>query len=717
MKKLHILVIVGIAVCVLTAGIVFADEKPVSGKAGENATWSYDEATATLTFSGTGEISSSYGPKSWSIWERKTKCIVVEEGIVRIGKNAFSSFKGVENLSLPNSLREIGEYAFERCESLETLVIPEGVQVIESEAFNRCYSLVNVDLPDTLQNMWGYAFSNCTSLRCIVIPDGLTKVRMECFAGCSELVCVIFGKNVESLRRMSQDVAYRLRTLIFTGDAPQIDDDNFGDVALTIYYPAGNNTWDGWADSIPRAGLAIKMVPVEDPSSIKPDLDLDIYSGFCGEDAKWEIKDGVLRISGTGVVTAAPWFHVALEVKKIIVEDTITGIDVGGAFNRCKLAEEIYLSKNLETLAGGACANTRIKSIVIPNKLTALPSNVFANCQFLEDVTLHDRIYKIGGGAFFNCKSLTHIELPKYVYEIFDGAFGYTSLYSLTLPESVSRVFFPFDGTDTIKHVYVLGGRFQQAEVSIGVVNKYTVHLPSYNPEWDYVSEKFYNGNETVVKYDCYHLCSIWTSSSEEEHTGICTKCGEIVQDVHQWIEKSVTKKPSCIEEGQRTVQCKRCGATKVETTKPYGHVVDILKSYAEDEIDETYHWRHCYVCNEVFAVEEHDIILTETHCRNCDYERVKPSPAPTATPTPEPTSTPDSTPTSEPEATPTVEPTPEVTATPKPSGEGVISTVEPSLDVEKPMPKENSKVWILVIIGVVIAGAAVAVPIVLKKK
>ena len=158
--------------------------------------------------------------------------------------------------------------------------------------------------------------------------------------------------------------------------------------------------------------------------------------------------------------------------------------------------------------------------------------------------------------------------------------------------------------------------------------------------------------------------------------------------------------------------------------------------------------------CGQVACVEEHRI--HNGHCMECGYGEgsassgmktpsvakkptVAPTLAPTATPTPKPTATPTpkptaapiptptptpeptATPTPEPTATPTptAEPTQEPTATPEPGDENVVvtPTAEPNQEVEEPKPKENGKVWVYVVGGAILAGAAITVPIVLKKK
>ncbi|MBO2527887.1 MAG: hypothetical protein CW335_06925, partial [Clostridiales bacterium] len=82
------------------------DDDPVSGICGENLTWSYNEATKTLTISGSGEMDgwSSFPSVPW-----------------------YSYRSAIKSVSLPNGLTSIGDYAFRSCSRLTSVTIPDSV--------------------------------------------------------------------------------------------------------------------------------------------------------------------------------------------------------------------------------------------------------------------------------------------------------------------------------------------------------------------------------------------------------------------------------------------------------------------------------------------------------------------------------------------------------------------------------------------------------------
>ena len=84
-------------------------------------TWDFDEATGTLTISGTGAMANYYSSSSDRPWADKLsdiKSVVIENGVTSIGSYAFEHCTGLESVTIPNSVTSIGYYAFQSCASL-----------------------------------------------------------------------------------------------------------------------------------------------------------------------------------------------------------------------------------------------------------------------------------------------------------------------------------------------------------------------------------------------------------------------------------------------------------------------------------------------------------------------------------------------------------------------------------------------------------------------
>lgn len=68
--------------------------------------------------------------------------------------------------------------------------------------------------------------------------------------------------------------------------------------------------------------------------------------GTCGDDLNWFVDDaGTLTITGTGEILYPGWINYSDSIKKVVIEDGVTGINAG-VFHGCKNVEEIFFSGN-----------------------------------------------------------------------------------------------------------------------------------------------------------------------------------------------------------------------------------------------------------------------------------------------------------------------------------------------------------------------------------
>ena len=65
-----------------------------------------------------------------------------------------------------------------------------------------------------------------------------------------------------------------------------------------------------------------------------------------------------------------------------------------------------------------------IESVEIPDSVTSIGSEAFADCTGLTSITIPDSVTSIGSGAFANCTGLTSITIPDSVTSIGFGAFA-----------------------------------------------------------------------------------------------------------------------------------------------------------------------------------------------------------------------------------------------------------------------------------------------------
>lgn len=90
--------------------------------------------------------------------------LVIEEGVKKIGLNAFVDCSFLRTAIIPGSVTEIGDAAFFRCSSLKTLSLNEGLIKIAEEAFAECTGLNTVVVPSSVRYIGSQAFLYCTGV-------------------------------------------------------------------------------------------------------------------------------------------------------------------------------------------------------------------------------------------------------------------------------------------------------------------------------------------------------------------------------------------------------------------------------------------------------------------------------------------------------------------------------------------------------------------------
>lgn len=161
--------------CLLSAlCIMIAYAETDSGTCGESLYWSYDTSTKVLSITGQGDMFdyefisyfSEYTTPWWK-YHKQIEVINIDEGVISIGKYAFTHCDKVSNVNLPNSLKKIGEEGFSQCSALSSSSIgnlPSSLEEIGRSAFSQCTSLTSISVGEQFNTLGDYSFYLCSSL-------------------------------------------------------------------------------------------------------------------------------------------------------------------------------------------------------------------------------------------------------------------------------------------------------------------------------------------------------------------------------------------------------------------------------------------------------------------------------------------------------------------------------------------------------------------------
>jgi hypothetical protein len=282
-------------------------------------------------------------------------------------------------------------------------------------------------------------FENNTDIKKIVIANGITGLGYRTFAGCTALKEVVLP---DSLTDIYRQCFYGCEIL------EKID--------ISKVTTIGKDAFFGCKDR-------------------------------CGNDCYYELKNGVLTISGKGEVYDSA-FKDNETIKKVVIKEGITGLG-NNTFRECSSLTEVLLPESLSTI-GEACfagcasmekmdvpssvttigknafykcrtfcgtycrytledgvmtisgegslyenvfsGDDSIEKLIVNEGITQLSKNTFGSCTSLREVVLPQGLKKIGNSCFYRCKLLEKVNMPKTVSIIESGAFDETKLKKFT---------------------------------------------------------------------------------------------------------------------------------------------------------------------------------------------------------------------------------------------------------------------------------------------
>ena len=331
-------------------------------------TWSLSEGV--LTISGNGAI-PDYSYTSTAPWrEADIQSVVIESGVTRVGAWAFDHCSA-ESISLPDTLTSIGDYSFRCNNNLQNIDIPNGVTEIGIWAFEQCQALESITFPDTLTSIGRSAFYKCAKLQSVVIPASVTVLQDSLFYECWRITSVTFSSNVTAVEDNSFAYCSGLAEVYYKGSAADWN-------SMTI----GNEN--------PYLTHALRHYVYNDNLS-------------------WTLVDGVLTITGTGVMPpVSPWS--GTEFTSAVIEEGITSIG-SQAFRYCESMQTISLPDSLTRIDATAFMSCKaLEAIEVPDNVTTIETQAFVSCSSLKQVTFGAGLSSIGDALFRGCSALQTIQ-------------------------------------------------------------------------------------------------------------------------------------------------------------------------------------------------------------------------------------------------------------------------------------------------------------------
>ena len=201
-----------------------------------------------------------YYAKHFMLRDSDITHIDVPEGVQIVNSWVLTGYKGVLDVTIPNTVTTIDFSAFYQCSGLVGVTIPKSVKTIGNNAFYRCNHLTRVDIEDLMawcdidflyvlgceSNPLKYAhrlYLNGNEITRLILPEGLERIKEDafygggfssveiphsvtiidnwCFSNCTSLTSVKIPSSVVEIKSQVFQYCSNLTKLICEATTPQ----------------------------------------------------------------------------------------------------------------------------------------------------------------------------------------------------------------------------------------------------------------------------------------------------------------------------------------------------------------------------------------------------------------------------------------------------------------------------------------------------------------
>ncbi|MFA6867295.1 MAG: leucine-rich repeat domain-containing protein [Clostridia bacterium] len=406
--------------------------------------------------------------------------VTIPSSVTSIGEHAFCLLDGITQILIPSSVTSISEYAFSACSSIKifseasskpsgwiwnwnadyrpvyyystvskvncwryvdgvpTVWLVEGTQGLEytlliDETFTvKGISTVNLEtlvipstyngLPVTKVGDGSVPLTNSDFLTTVVINNGIVSIEASAFSGCSFLTSLTIPNSLTSIGANAFQNCIKVSIAIPDG-------------VTSIGASAFSGCTGMNAFTIPQSVVSIGVNAF---ASCKPSLHLVwnynpalTAATFNSYYYNVNFPVGTSQISANAFANST-WLPI------MSIPNTITSVGTN-AFANCTSNLSITWNYNSTLTAANFCAY--LTKVNFGSGLTTITANAFTNCNKLSSISIPNTVKNIGNNAFSGCTSLQSLSIPNGVTTIGSNAFnGCTGITYFTIPYSVTSV-------------------------------------------------------------------------------------------------------------------------------------------------------------------------------------------------------------------------------------------------------------------------------------
>lgn len=395
--------------------------------------------------------------------ECRLKYVSIPDSVKTFGTAIFYMCDNLEKVRLPQSMTSIPDYMFYWAHISTPLALPSGIKSIGNYAFADFGGETPI-LPSGLTSIGDYAFNN-SSLESITLPNSVTKIGKEVFGDCRYLRTITWSKGLKTIPQGTFTSCLSLEEMRLPAAVTTI--------GKSAYIRSGIRRL-----SIPKSVKKIDKTAFKDCANLTLFVAKGSYAETFAKNNKLSYDNGAIAnaiAEQDGIryeYNSTAKTYTILEADKNIegdinIPDTINEKKVvtieKGAFRQCEKLRSVKLPNTITAVGAEAfylC--TSLEQINFPASLTSIGKFAFEACK-LKSVSLPASVKNVGNGAFSSCKELEEIKFPTGLTEIPDYfCSDCTSLSSITLPDTLKKI-----GIRAFQHTAITSVEFPYTLISI----------------------------------------------------------------------------------------------------------------------------------------------------------------------------------------------------------------------------------------------------------
>lgn len=390
----------------------------------------------------------------------QTGAVVIPEGVITIGNQAFYRCEKITSVSLPSTVKRIEEWAFAITRGItEPIALPEGLEFLERHAFQGCSGIQDLVIPGGVQLAEdGGVFDGCEQLTSVIIEDGLTTLPTGTFNLCTKLSHVYLPSTITSINDTCFYGIYGIKIFGKPGSAAEMFvNSEAGKAQRAVFCPV--------ADKYVLFDDEISLSLLEADNSrthqltIAPYLPVDAVVWASEDEAVATVKNGLVTGVSVGQTVITATFGETKLRCPVVVHDGIQ-ISADGK-TLIKVSEhytgELVIPEGVERIAQLAIVDVEgLTGIIFPNTLTTLDYQAVCRIGYpitMKSLVLPESVLYVSDIAFENCRAAL-LQYPVNAV-VGERAFSMCSIETLEIPEGVTelpqRVFY----NGSIIHCYL----------------------------------------------------------------------------------------------------------------------------------------------------------------------------------------------------------------------------------------------------------------------